>query len=241
MIIRTLLVSCAIALCAASGLCCAAAREQEPRRQGATEQPARPTLSLGPAAGLPGSTVTARGSGFRGDCLVRLSFDGENGPLLGTAEVDTAGSFSVQLVIPDQAAGERHVVLARGLRPGTTACTAPSDDKAEAVFVLTPDLPTLVIDTREARPGGTVHIEGRGFCADSGCSAVTVLIDGQVAAGGIAVSPSGSFGVEARVPATKTAGTLAVAAVQTLADQTERRAFGTLEVTPRPNGRREPE
>jgi hypothetical protein len=245
MMTRTLLVSLAIALGAVSGLRCATDQEQTPRPPGDREQEQQqqqqgPRLTLEPASGSPGSGVTAKGSGFRGDCRARLYFDTESGPLLGSADVDRSGSFSARLTIPEKSTGDRHLVLARGLRPGTDGCTAPSDNRAEAPFSLTPPRPRLVIDTLEARPGTTVHVEGRGFCADPGCSAVTVLIDGQVAAGDVKVSPQGSFSAEARVPAIKTAGEIVVAAVQTLADKTEIRVFGELEVTPRPNARQRP-
>ena len=239
MMTRTLLVPLAIALGAAvSGSHCAAAQTQAPP-PGRTQQEQGPRLSLEPAAGSPGTIVAAKGSGFRGDCQVRLFFETESGPPLGSANVDRSGAFSARLVIPEQAAGERHAVLAHALRPGAKGCVEPSGDKAEAAFVLTPrsTAPTLVIDTLQARPGLAVHIDGRGFCGDPGCSTVTVLMDGQVAAGGVKVSPAGTFSVAARVPATKTAGKLVVVAVQTLADQTESRGFGELEVTPRPDVR----
>jgi hypothetical protein len=234
----TLVVSFAIALGAVSGVRCAATQEPAaPPTRSDTERGQQPRLSLQPAAGSPGTLVAAKGSGFRGDCRVRLYFDAESGPLLASADVDRFGSFSARLVIPAQTTAERHLVLARGLRPGAKGCVEPSGNQAEAPFALR-QLPTLLIDTREARPGRTVHVEGRGFCADSACSTVKVLIDGQVAAGNLKVSPGGDFSAEARVPAIKTAGKIAVVAVQTLADQTEIRAFGELEVTPRPNVRR---
>jgi hypothetical protein len=100
--------------------------------------------------------------------------------------------------------------------------------------------PSLVISTREARPGATVNVEGRGFCGAAGCSRVTVLIDGQVGAGDVEVSAAGTFSTEARVPAIDTVGRLAVVAVQTLADQSEIRAFGEIDVTTRPDVRPPP-
>jgi hypothetical protein len=247
---RPFFVALAIALTAVSGLRCAAAQEQPSRGNTEdTEQERRPLLTLEPAAGSPGATVAAKGSGFRGDCGVRLYFDTESGTPLGSAGVDRSGSFTAQVVIPEQATGEQHAVLARGLRPGTTGATAandcvePSGNRAEAAFAVRPrdaTPPVLVIATREARPGSTVQVAGRGFCGEPGCSTVTVLIDGQVAAGDVQVSPGGTFSAEARVPAINTAGRLAVVAVQTLADQTEIRAFGELETTPRPDVRRRP-
>ncbi|HTG36022.1 MAG TPA: hypothetical protein VLB76_24125 [Thermoanaerobaculia bacterium] len=237
---RTLLVPLAIAFGAVSGFHCAAAQKQTSPTHGDTEQ--RPFLSLEPAAAPPGTTLAAKGSGFRGDCGVRLYFDSESGPPLGASDVDRSGSFTARLIISEQATGEQHVVLARGLRPGANGCVEPSGNRAQTPFALEPrtSIPTLAIDTIEARPGKAVHVEGRGFCTDPRCSNVTVLIDGQIAAGDVKVSPAGTFSAAARVPATKTAGKIAVAAVQTLADQSEIRAFGELEVTPRPNVRREP-
>lgn len=241
--IRGLLVSFVIVLAAVSGLCCAAAQEQTAGTGGDAQQGQGPQLSLEPAAGLAGSEVAAKGSGFRGDCGVRLYFDAETGTALATADVDESGAFSAQLTVPPQAAGGQHAVLAHGLRPGTEGCTAPTDDRARAAFTVTSGggktPPTLVIRTREARPGSTVHVEGRGFCGEAACSAVTILVDGQVGAGGVKVSPAGTFSAEARVPAITISGRLAVTALQTLADHSEIRAFGELLVTPRPPGQRE--
>src|SRR5262249_48231552 len=160
-----------------------------------------------------------------------------------SAEVDRSGSFAARIAIPEQAAEGRHAVLARALRRGAKGCVEPSGNRAEAPFVVTPRgpaPPTLVIDTPEARPGSAVHVAGRGFCGEAGCSPATTLSGGQVAAGDVKVSPAGTFSAMARVPAINPAGKIAVVAVQTLADQSEIRAFGELEVTPRPNVRRQP-
>lgn len=240
--IRTLLIPCTIALAAVSGLYCAAAQEQTAGDQDQGQQGQRPQLALAPAAGPAGSAVAARGSGFAGDCGVRLHLGTESGTALASADVDRSGTFAASLTIPAQTAGGRHTVLARGLRPGTEGCTAPSENAARAVFEVTTQgggtPPSLVIRTRDARPGSMVRIEGRGFCGEAGCSPVTVLVDGQVGAGDVRVSSGGTFSVEARVPAINTAGRIVVTAVQTLADGSEIRAFGELQTTTRPDGRR---
>ena len=240
--IRRLLVPCAITLAAVSGLYCAAAQEQTAGNQDEARQEQRPQLSLAPAAGPAGSAVAARGSGFAGDCGVRLYFDAESGTALASADVDRSGAFAASLTIPAQAAGGRHAVLARGLRPGTEGCTAPSENAARAVFEVTTQgggaPPSLVIRTRDARPGSMVRVEGLGFCGEAGCSPVTVLVDGQVGAGDVQVSSGGTFSAEARVPAINTAGRIVVTAVQTLADGSEIRAFGELLTTPRPDVKR---
>ncbi len=241
--IRTLLIPLAIVLAAVSGLYCAAAQDQTAGTAGDAQQGQGPQLSLEPAAGPAGGAVTAKGSGFRDNCGVRLYLDAESEAPIATASVDEFEAFSARLTIPAQAAAGEHVVLARGLRPGTEGCAAPTDDRARAVFTVTSGggktPPTLVIRTREARPGSTVHVEGRGFCGEPACSAVTILVDGQVGAGGVKVGPAGTFSAEARVPAITISGRLAVTALQTLADHSEIRAFGELLVTPRPPGQRE--
>jgi hypothetical protein len=235
MTIRPYCVALAIVLTTVSGLSCDWAQEQN--------QEQKPLIALEPGSGPPESTVVAKGSGFRGDCRVRLSLAGESFPPLGSADVDRSGAFSAEITIPAQASEGEHIVLVEGLRPGTQGCEAPSDNRAQATFVVHPGEtapPALTIDTVEARPGSTVRVAGRGFCAETGCSTVTVLIDGQVGARDVKVIAGGTFSAEARVPAINTAGRIAVAAVQTLADGTEIRAFGELEVTPRPNVRRQP-
>lgn len=241
--IRTLIVPLTMVLAAVSGLAGAAAQEQTTETGGDAQRGQRPRLALEPAAGPPGSAVAAMGSGFRGACGVRLYFDAATDIPLSSADVDSSGAFSARLVIPARAAGGRHAVLARALKPGAEGCAAPADDRAQATFEVTPGgktPPSLVIETRDARPGATVRVEGRGFCGEAACSAVRILVDGQVGAGDVKVNPAGTFSAAARVPAINTVGRIAVTAVQTLADQSEIRAFGEIEVTPRPNVRRQP-
>jgi hypothetical protein len=241
---RTFLIPFALVLAAVSGLHCAAAQEQTAGTGGDAQQGQGPRLSLEPTAGPAGGAVAAKGSGFRDDCGVRLYLDTESEAPLATADVDEFEAFSARLTIPAQTAAGEHVVLARGLRLGTEGCAAPTDDLARAAFTVTPGgtktPPSLVIRTREARPGTTVRVEGRGFCGEAACSAVTILIDGQVGAGNVKVSSAGTFNAEARVPAITIAGRIAVTALQTLADHSEIRAFGELQITPRPPGQREP-
>jgi hypothetical protein len=236
---RMYVVTLAIALFAFSGSRCPAAQGQATPSQ--TEQDSKPLLTLEPAAGPAGSKTTVKGAGFRGDCGVNLFFDGANGASAGFAHVDRSGAFLASIVIPADAAEGRHPVFAEGLRARGESCADPSGNRGEAIFVVTQHstaAPSLMIDTIEARPGSDVHVSGRGFCAEDGCSPVRVLIDGQVGAENVKVSAGGTFSTAARVPAIKTVGRLPVVAVQTLADQSEIHAFGEIEVTPRPNVQR---
>lgn len=233
---RTYVVTLAIALFVFSGFRCPAAQGQATPSQ--TEQDGEPLVTLEPAAGPAGSKVTAKGAGFRGDCGVNLFFDGANGASAGFARVDRSRAFLASIVIPENAAEGRHAVLAEGLHMRAESCADPSGNRGEAIFVVTQHstpAPSLTIDTIEARPGLDVHVSGRGFCAEDGCSPVTILIDGQVGAENVKVSAGGTFSTAARVPAIKTVGMLPVVALQTLADQSEIRGFGQIEVTTRPN------
>ena len=161
MFAHSLWVSATLLLAATSGLLFSGSRSAA-----AQEPPQEPVLALAPAAGSAGTVVAAKGSGFHGDCAVRIYFDRDNGPLLSSANVDRSGGFAIQFAVPDPATAGRHQLLARALRPGTDGCVEPSRNQAAAPFDVTAaaPIPVLVIGTVQARPGGSVHIEGRGFC-----------------------------------------------------------------------------
>ena len=183
-----------------------------------------------------GATVLIRGEDFSGDCSVRVSLDGDVKQPLGEADTTTEGAFSVQAVIPSDTDTGMHTLTAQGL--AGPDCDEPSDNLATTDIDVKAPLPSLLIDTIEGRPGGTIQVSGRGFCGDPTCSAITLFADGSVAAADVEVATDGSFSVTALVPAVDNAGEIMVVAVQTDASGEMLRGFGDLFVTVRPGGER---
>ena len=78
-------------------------------------------------------------------------------------------------------------------------------------------------------PGERVTVRGSGFCP-APCSAVTVKVDGSVAAGGVAVAPDGTFKVA--VGLTPVAGNSTIVASQTDGSGAVRDATAIVHVVP---------
>jgi hypothetical protein len=191
-------------------------------------------LTLFPTAAPPGSSIATMGGGFQGHCGVKLFLDALDTPV-ATAEVEDDGTFTTQFIIPEAAEDGAHTVTAQGLNLAGQVCDEPSSTTAEAPLTVAGRMPVITLETQEGRPGTTVEVHGRGFCGDAMCSAVTILLDGQVGADGVMVDADGMFTVDAFVPAISAAGPIAIVATQTNADGNELRAFGELVVTVKPN------
>jgi hypothetical protein len=197
----------------------------------------KPFIALEPSAAQPATSVSVSGSGFDGDCAVRLSLD-ETADI-ARPEVGRSGTFQAAFRVPADAAEGVHEVVAQGVRAGVQGCSDPSGRVASARLSVTgggeAGVAVLTVDTVEARPGSLVHVSGRGFCAADGCSPVTIYISGQVSARNVRVGPGGTFTTPAAVPAVDTAGHIHVVAVQSGPGESEIRASSELRVTPRPN------
>jgi hypothetical protein len=230
---------CILALVATIMLhaCSDSSRESNTETHGASEPQAKPSFVLFPLnEPSAGATVLADGEDFRGDCSVQIIFDGKDTEPLSTGSIDEEGFFSVQTVIPADAPTGKHQLTAQGLTGPN--CDQVSDNADTLDINIKSPLPLLLIDTIEARPGGSVQIAGHGFCNDAACSPVMVLVDGAVVAQDIEVDADGSFNVTAQVPAVDNAGEIMVVAVQTDAAGETLRGFGDLIVTVRPGGER---
>lgn len=81
--------------------------------------------------------------------------------------------------------------------------------------------PAVELRPPSSPPGRLVTVIGQGFCAEPGCSRVSIQIAGVPVATGVAVSPSGSFTRRVRVPGVTSPGPTGVVVVQRLADGTE--------------------
>jgi hypothetical protein len=188
-----------------------------------------------PESGPPGSAISVTGTGFEGDCQVAVFLDEIGGVLLGEASVSQGGSYGIQLILPADTAEGDHEIVVEGRTGDADSCTEPSALTASASFTATSGIPLITLNATEGRPGLTVDVDGRGFCPDPECSVVTILVDGQVGAEGIAVAEDGTFSTAAFVPAIDAAGPVAVAAIQADATGAQLRAFGELVVTIKPD------
>lgn len=211
-----------------------------PQRAGAADAALADPLTVFPTSAAPGGTIAAFGDGFQGRCGVDLYLDAVAAPPFGTAEVTRDGAYSTQLIIPEETASGPHTLLVRARSLAGQACTEVAATTDQETFTVTAREPVIVVQALEGRPGGAVEVRGRGFCTDAACSRVTILVDGQTAAGDVAVSADGTFVVNANVPAISAAGPVAVVAVQQDAAGNEARAFGEIIVTVRPNQPRPP-
>jgi hypothetical protein len=210
-----------------------------PQRAAAADAAPDP-LTVFPTSGPPGATIAAFGEGFQGRCGVDLFLDAVADPPLGTADVTRDGTYSTQMIIPEETASGLHTLLVRARSLLGQACTEVAATTDQETFTVTAREPVIEVQALEGRPGGAVEVRGRGFCADAACSPVMILINGQTAAGDVAVNADGTFVVDATVPAISAAGPVAVVAVQQDAAGGEARAFGEIIVTVRPNGPRPP-
>ena len=217
--------------------CSDSARESNTETSGASQPQTKSGLVLFPSNQLSaGATVLVEGEDFRGDCNVQIVFGGNDTEPLVTGSIDEVGFFSVQTVIPADAPTGKQQLTAQGLTGPN--CDQFSDNADTLDIIIKSPLPLLLIDTIEARPGGSVQIAGRGFCNDAACSPVMVLVDGAIVAQDIEVDADGSFNVTAQVPAVDNAGEIMVVAIQTDAAGETLRGFGDLIVTVRPGGER---
>jgi hypothetical protein len=210
-----------------------------PQRAAAADAAPDP-LTVFPASVAPGGTIAAFGEGFQGRCGVDLYIDAVADPPFGTADVTSDGTYSTQLIVPEETASGPHTLLVRARSLAGQACTEVAATTDQETFTVTARQPVIEVQALEGRPGADVEVRGRGFCADAACSPVTILINGQTAAANVAVSADGTFLADATVPAISAAGTVAVVAVQQDAAGDEARAFGEIIVTVRPNAPRPP-
>ena len=111
---------------------------------------AGPALQLSSSSGLPGSTVTANGSGFAPGETVDVTFNGQS---VGSPTVNNGGTFSLAFTVPNTPPGQ-YGVLAKGRTSGTTASTS---------FTINQGAAALTFDPAQAAPGASITVTGTGF------------------------------------------------------------------------------
>jgi hypothetical protein len=201
---------------------------------GANLNSAGSEVSIHPKSGPAGSTVAISGRGFADVCGAALSLEKLGGETLAEATISN-GAFNVQAVLPETVASGDLVIVGELLELNGQECTQSTGATFETAFGVNGEFPIITLAVLDGRPGVAVDIQGRGFCSETECSAVTLLIDGQVAASGVTVEDDGTFSTGAIVPAIDAAGAVAVVATQTDAGGSMLRGFGELFVTVRPN------
>jgi hypothetical protein len=212
----------ALAACAALQACAGGG--------GDSSKAAHLKLAVQPSVNSPaGSVVLLQGRDFGDDCDIRLFMEGR---ALADVRSGGDGTFAVQVVIPEQTSAGVQSVSAQTL--GGSGCNETADG-ITASLVVTAPLPVIDVSLMEGRPGGSVAIAGRGFCGETGCSRVTVMMNGFVAVDDVPVESDGTFTADALVPAVDVAGNIAVVALQTDAAGGQLRAFGDVAVTVRPD------
>ena len=111
---------------------------------------AGPALQLSSSSGLPGSTVTANGSGFTPGETVDVTFNGQS---VGSPTANTGGTFSLAFTVPNTPPGQ-YGVLAKGQTSGASA---------SASFTINQGAAALTFDPAQAAPGASVTVTGTGF------------------------------------------------------------------------------
>jgi hypothetical protein len=133
-----------------------------------------PTLTLDPDIGPAGATFEANGSGFGDACGARIVWDAPlDGQVLATVPVNSAGSFTTEVVVPSEADTGDHEVFALALlvdANGRCARVPPDVPLASAFFDVTAPPPAPVADLElsnsTAKPGEVVFLDAGGSSGD---------------------------------------------------------------------------
>lgn len=212
----------------------AANTNSQPLAEGAGLDESTNKVGIHPRSGPSGSTVAVSGRGFANACGATLYLRMFGGERLANASVGD-GNFTLQAVLPEGLGPGELTIVGELLSSDGTACTQSTGTTFETKFEVMDEMPIIELAVHDGRPGSDVGVTGRGFCSQPECSAVTLLIDGQLTAAGVEVAEDGTFSAGAMVPAIDAAGAVAVVALQSAADGSELRGFGELFVTVRPN------
>ncbi|MGC4118718.1 MAG: PQQ-binding-like beta-propeller repeat protein [Myxococcales bacterium] len=170
-----------------------------------------PGVNLSPGTGVPGASVTVKGSGFASTEMVDVTFDGT---LAGQPRTSKTGAFTVGITVPKLLTPGIYPVRATGRTSGLTA---------QAAFTVKD--PTSITLSPTAGPTGTsVSVTGTLF---GNKESVNILFDATPVAIATATS-TGSFVQSFIVAADAAEGTHTVTAVGV---QTARTAQAVFQVT----------
>jgi hypothetical protein len=150
-------------------------------------------ISLSPASGNAGSTVTVTGVGFDATSRMTLAYDGvtlATSPT--TITTDSSGGFTATLTVPYSTTGG-HIVSA----------TDAGYNVAIATFIVTPN---LILNPTNGPKGTPVRASGAGFAANS---RITIAFAGAVVStfpATVTTNAYGSFGAAFIVPLSAAGG-----------------------------------
>jgi hypothetical protein len=136
-------------------------------------------ITVSPAFGRVGSSVTVFGSGFRGNGAVTINFDDTQ---VTSTVSDAYGDFSVSFAVPVITGGTRSVIASDGTVSASAAFSA---------------LPTLRISASSGYVGASVMVSGGAFSSNA---TVTIIID-DIFTLQATTDVNGSFNVSLTVPA----------------------------------------
>ena len=158
------------------------------------------SISLSPASGKAGTTVTVTGSGFASNVAITIKSDGNivaTNP--ATVTTTSTGAFTATITIPTTASAGNHMITASSNLNTATANFNVVTQTSQSSIMLSPTSVT---------PGSSVTVSGSSFTPNIG---ITVKLDNNIIATSITTS-AGSFTITFNTPATITAGSHTVSA-----------------------------
>ena len=119
----------------------------------------KPSLTLNPSSGRPGSTMTITGAGWTAESTVLMYYDGK---IVTSINAHTDGSFVQQTVVPIEAdVGVDNIELTGEMAQPSTGNWA---DKTATVLHSVP-AGTLAVSPEGGPPGASITVSGEGFKA----------------------------------------------------------------------------
>jgi len=167
-----------------------------------------PAIALSPGTGVPGTTLTVKGSGFANGEGVDVTFDGS---LAGKATTNNRGTFSLGFMVSKSLAPGPYLVKAVG---------ETSNLAAQAVFTVK-DPVSIVLSPPFGPTNTAVTVTGTLFKSKE---SVNLYFDGTLAALAVA-NASGNFSQSFLVPASAGVGPHTVTAVGQTSSLTAQAAF----------------
>ncbi|MFW6117439.1 MAG: hypothetical protein ACOC6G_02520 [Thermoproteota archaeon] len=144
------------------------------------------SINLSANVGNVGDEITVSGSGASAYSQVEIYWENLGGQKLGETYANSAGEYDVNIMIPEDVAGD-HAVVARDVSTGNTA----GQD-----FTIQPE---ITLDPTSGIPGDTVSVEGTGFGSEKSVN-ITLGVTDVTPSGEITTSSSGSFTTTFEVP-----------------------------------------
>jgi hypothetical protein len=162
---------------------------------------AQSAVTLDPTSGLPGTEVTATGSGWSAGHEVKVRWD--NTELTATT-VDDNGGFTVSFTVPDDATeGQQTVYFVDAPPDGGLGYFIPANFTVTAPAETPPPEaePTITLDPTEGPRGTEVTVQGSGWLPGETVSIHFVNPDHEVSVSQTMVVDDGSFETTFTVPA----------------------------------------